>query len=285
MGDVRDIVRDKYGEIANTKSPCCGPATPCCEASRQAENMSMEIGYSVKEVESVPDDANLGLGCGNPTALASLKEGEVVLDLGSGGGLDCFLAAQKVGKEGKVIGVDMTPEMVSLARKNAAKGNYTNVEFRLGEIENFPVADSTIDVIISNCVINLSPDKRRVFQEAYRVLKPGGRFMISDIVLLKPLPDFIKESIHAYVSCVAGALLKDDYISAITSAGFENVNVIEEKSSAFMLETSDPLVKPVIDKFNPSPEQVKEISGSIVSITVEGKKHEGSSCIGPGITN
>jgi SAM-dependent methyltransferase len=273
MEDVRDVVRDKYGEIAKSKSTCCAPATSCCGPSNKAESRGMAMGYSEKELKSVPDDAVLGLGCGNPTALASLKEGEVVLDLGSGGGMDCFLAAEKVGQSGKVIGVDMTPEMVSLARKNAAKSKNTKVEFRLGEIENLPVADNTVDVIISNCVINLSPDKRRVFQEAYRVLKPGGRLMISDIVLLKPLPDFVRESIDAYVGCVAGALPKDDYISAITSAGFENVNVVDEKSFAIMMvEPSDPIVKSLIDKFNPSPELVKDISESIVSIKVEGKK-------------
>lgn len=233
----------------------------------------MAMGYSGEALKSVPDDANLGLGCGNPTALASLKEGEIVLDLGSGGGLDCFLAAEKVGQPGKVIGVDMTPEMVSLARKNAEKGNHTNVEFRLGEIENLPVADNTADVIISNCVINLSPDKGRVFQEAYRVLKPGGRLMISDIALLKPLPEFVKESIAAYVGCVAGALLKDDYISAVASAGFENVTVVNEKPFAItMAELSDPLVQSLIDEFNPSPEHVKDLAGSIVSINVVGKK-------------
>ena len=273
MEDVRDVVRDKYGEFAKTKSSCCGPAASCCGPGGQAESMSLAMGYSGDELKSVPDDANLGLGCGNPTALASLKEGEIVLDLGSGGGLDCFLAAEKVGQSGKVIGVDMTPEMVSLARKNAEKGNHTNVEFRLGEIENLPVADNTVDVIISNCVVNLSPDKGRVFQEAYRVLKPGGRLMISDIVLLKPLPEFVKESIAAYVGCVAGALLKDDYISAVASAGFENVTVVDEKPFAItMAESSDPLVQSLIDEFNPSPEQVKDLAGSIVSINVEGEK-------------
>jgi len=271
--DVRDVVRDKYGEIAKTRSSCCGPAASCCGPGGQAESISMAMGYSGEELKSVPDDANLGLGCGNPTALASLKEGEIVLDLGSGGGLDCFLAAEKVGQSGKVIGVDMTPEMVSLARKNAEKGNHTNVEFRLGEIENLPVADNTVDAIISNCVINLSADKGRVFREAYRVLKPGGRLMISDIALLKPLPEFVKESIAAYVGCVAGALLKDDYISAMTSAGFENVTVVNEKPFAItMAESSDPLVQSLIDEFNPSPEQVKDLAGSIVSINVEGKK-------------
>ena len=272
MDDVRKDVRDRYGKIAQSKGTCCAPAASCCGPQSKAESIGMAIGYSEEELKSIPDDANLGLGCGNPTALASLKEGDVVLDLGSGGGMDCFLAAGKVGKEGKVIGVDMTPEMVGLARKNAANGNYTNVEFRLGEVENLPVADNTVDVVISNCAINLSPDKRRVFREVSRVLKPGGRLMISDIVLLKPLPDGVRESIYAYVGCVAGALLKDDYISAISTAGFEGVTVIGEQSFAGMVEASDPLVQSFIDTFNPSPERVKDIAESIVSITVEGKK-------------
>ena len=272
MKDMRDVVRDKYGKIARNKGTCCGPVPTCCRPTNQAESISKRMGYSEKELKSVPDDANLGLGCGNPTALASLKEGEVVLDLGSGGGMDCFLAAEKVGKAGKVIGVDMTPEMISLARKNAEEGNHTNVEFRLGEIENLPVADNTIDVMISNCVINLSPDKRRVFQEAHRVLKPGGRLMISDIVLLKSLPDSVRESIDAYVGCVAGALIKDDYLAAITSAGFENVSVIDESPFSIMAIPTDPFVKSLIDDFNLTAEQVKDISESIVSIKVEGKK-------------
>ncbi len=177
-----------------------------------------------------------------------------------------------MGKSGKVIGVDMTPDMISLARKNAEKGNDRNVEFRLGEIENLPVADNSIDVAISNCVINLSPDKKRVFQEVYRVLKPGGRVMISDIVLLKSLPGFVRKSIDAYVGCVAGALLKDDYLAAITSAGFKNVNVIDENPFTIMAVPTDPYLQSLIDKFNGSPEQLKDISDSIVSIKVEGKK-------------
>ncbi len=272
MGDVRDVVRDKYGAIAKSKSSCCGVANSCCGSASQAGSITAAIGYSKNELESVPDDANLGLGCGNPTALASLKEGEVVLDLGSGGGLDCFLAAQKVGKTGKVIGVDMTPEMIKLARQNAAKGDDTNVEFRLGEIENLPVADNSIDVIISNCVINLSPEKARVFEEAYRVLKPDGRFMISDIVLLKPLPQSIKESIDAYVGCVAGAILKDDYLDSLRAAGFADVNVVDEKPFKVVSFASDPMVKAIIDGLGLTLEEVRGISESIVSMELEGRK-------------
>jgi len=192
------------------------------------QTVSKAIGYTDEELASAPEGANLGLGCGNPTALASLVEGETVLDLGSGAGFDCFLAAQKVGDTGKVIGVDMTPEMIEKARKNAQMSNCANVEFRLGEIENLPVADNSVDVIISNCVINLSPDKERVFRDAFRVLKPGGRLMVSDIVLLKALPDFIRESVAAYVGCIAGAMLKDDYLAAIGKAGFQDVKILEE---------------------------------------------------------
>jgi ubiquinone/menaquinone biosynthesis C-methylase UbiE len=230
------------------------------------------MGYSPEALQSVPDAANLGLGCGNPVALAALREGDVVLDLGAGGGLDCFLAAQKVGSTGKVIGVDMTPEMVSLARKNAVKGNITNVEFRLGEIENLPVADGTVDFMISNCVINLSPDKRRVFQEAYRVLKPGGRFVISDIVLLKSLPDTVRESLDAYVGCIAGALPKDEYLAEMSSAGFRSVTIVEEKRFPTTEVHADQGDESIIDKFGFSPEEIKEVSESVASITVKGEK-------------
>jgi len=268
MEDIRESVREAYGSIAGTKGTCCAPTASCCGSG----DISSQIGYSFEELNSVPKDADLGLGCGNPTALASLKEGEVVLDLGSGGGLDCFLAAQKVGPGGKVIGVDMTPEMVDLARRNASEGNHSNVEFRLGEIENLPVADGAIDVIISNCVINLSPDKGRVFEEAFRVLRSGGRLMISDITLLKPLPDYIKQNIDAYVQCVAGALLKEDYLAQINSVGFKNVTVIEQKTFATIMESTDPLAKSLIEKFDLSARQLTEIAESVVSIKTRAEK-------------
>jgi ubiquinone/menaquinone biosynthesis C-methylase UbiE len=179
-------------------------------------------------LSAVPEGANLGLGCGNPVAIASLKEGEVVLDLGSGAGFDCFLAANAVGDKGKVIGVDMTPEMLELARENAVKGGYENVEFRLGEIENLPVGDSSVDIVISNCVINLSPEKEKVFAEAFRVLKPGGRVMVSDMVLLRELPEEVLNSSEAYVGCIAGAVLKDKYVEAMKQAGFTDIKIISE---------------------------------------------------------
>ena len=228
--NIRKIVREGYSKVARSSGSCCGALNSCgnnaCDVN---EEKSMRVGYSKEELTSVPEDANLGLGCGNPVALASLKTGETVLDLGSGAGVDCFLAARKVGSNGKVIGVDMTPEMVDKARENARKGNYENVEFRLGEIENLPVADNSVDVVISNCVINLSPDKKCVFKEAFRALKSNGRLMVSDIVLLKELPENMKKNVHARIGCLAGAEMKNKYMEMIEEAGFEQVKIIDER--------------------------------------------------------
>ncbi|MHA1192395.1 MAG: arsenite methyltransferase [Promethearchaeota archaeon] len=229
--EIKKIVRDQYGKIANYSS-CCSSSAESKESSSYCDSMesSKEMGYTIEELKNIPAGANLNLGCGNPTASAGLKEGETVLDLGSGAGIDCFLAANKVGKSGKVIGVDMTYQMLDKAKENALKGNYENVEFRLGEIENLPVADNTVDVIISNCVINLSTDKKRVYQEAYRVLKPGGRIIVSDIVLYEELSDSIKQNMKANAGCVSGAMLKDDYLSVIKDVGF-NIDEITEQTS------------------------------------------------------
>jgi ubiquinone/menaquinone biosynthesis C-methylase UbiE len=278
--EVQKTVRERYGRIAKESTSCgCGCSTanskisPCCGNSvSEAENISKQIGYTDADINAVPEGANLGLGCGNPIALASLKKGEVVLDLGSGGGFDCFLASEKVGAKGKVIGVDMTAEMLDKSRENARSGGYKNVEFRLGEIENLPTADNSVDVIISNCVINLSVNKKRVFEEAFRVLKPGGRLMVSDIVILKELPDFIKDSVNAYIGCVSGAMQKDEYLRAIKAAGFEAMKVMGE--SIFPIDSfiDDPAAKGIMNDFKITPEQAKDISASIASVKVQGFK-------------
>lgn len=228
--EIKQAVKDRYGNIAKTNSGCCSGTTSCGCSPESFTEISKQIGYTDKDINAVPEGANLGLGCGNPVALASLKEGETVLDLGSGAGFDCFLAANKVGKNGRVIGVDMTPEMIKKARANALKGGYINVEFKQGEIEKLPVENDSVDVIISNCVINLSTEKDKVFGEAFRVLKPGGRLMVSDIVLLAPLPEYIKNNITAYVGCLAGADLKNDYLNGMRKAGFENVSIAQENA-------------------------------------------------------
>ena len=271
---VKKEVRKRYAKVAKTNSSCGASNMSCCSAknSKANEQVSEMIGYSQEEMGSVPDGANLGLGCGNPTALASLKEGERVLDLGSGAGFDCFLAAKKVGKTGKVIGVDMTPEMLEKARANAKKGKFTNVEFRLGEIENLPVADNSIDVIISNCVINLAPNKQRVFEEAYRVLAPNGRLMVSDIVLLKKLPPMIQENVEAYAACVAGAEIKDKYLQAIKNAGFTETKVIDEKVYPLEYIISESSLSEAIKMSNMPQEEIGAIAKTVVSIKVSAQK-------------
>jgi SAM-dependent methyltransferase len=220
----------------------------------------------------VPEGADLSLGCGNPVALASLKKGETVVDLGSGGGLDCFLAAKNVGAKGHVIGVDMTAEMLDKARENCRRGGYKNVEFRLGEIENLPIADGTVDVIISNCVINLSPKKQRVFEEAFRVLKPGGRLMISDIVLLSELPEAVKNSVQAYIGCISGAEMKSTYIQMIENAGFKQVKIVEEMQFPLELMLSDATAKAIMKQLKLTNKGAAELGNSVVSIKISATK-------------
>jgi SAM-dependent methyltransferase len=225
--NVKDIVKQGYGQIAKISAQCgCGSCG--CSSNMTVQKQSGEMGYSENEMTSVPDGANLGLGCGNPTAIASLKEGDVVLDLGSGAGFDVFLAAKKVGNTGKAIGVDMTDEMLKKANENARKGGYTNVEFRKGDIEDLPIDDNSIDVVISNCVINLAPNKGKVFKETHRVLKTGGRLMVSDVVLVKPLPEDLKNDKDLLVGCVSGAILKEDYLNLLRQAGFTNIEIHKE---------------------------------------------------------
>ena len=268
---VKKLVRNRYAKVAKTNGSCCASSMSCCSAPTN-EQVSKMIGYSEAEINAVPEGANLGLGCGNPTALASLKEGERILDLGSGAGFDCFLAAKKVGEQGKVIGVDMTPEMLDKARANAKKGKYTNVEFRLGEIENLPVADNSVDVIISNCVINLAPNKKRVFEEAFRVLAPNGRLMVSDIVLLKELPESIQNNVEAYAGCISGAELKDKYLQLMREAGFKKVEVIDEKTYPLEYIISESSLKEAIKMTNMTEAEVKEAANTVVSVKVSAVK-------------
>ena len=271
--EIKKSVRENYANVAKQAGSCCAPsATASSCGCGSSQTTSKAIGYSDEDLTSVPDGANLGLGCGNPVALASLKEGETVLDLGSGAGFDCFLASKKVGPTGKVIGVDMTPEMLDRARENARKGEYKNVVFRLGEIENLPVADNSVDAIISNCVINLSVDKPRVFAEGYRVLKTGGRVMVSDIVLLQALPEFLKNSVQAYVGCIAGAMRIDEYVNTIRQAGFKEVKIVEETPFPVDFITSDPNAQAIIKEMEISEDQVKQFANTILSIRVQATK-------------
>jgi arsenite methyltransferase len=272
---VREAVRDRYGKVARAggvdpgasqEVSCCGPvqistemseATSCCGPSDvstetaqtesccgpsdfSVEKMSQIMGYSKEDIQSVPEGANMALGCGNPVALASLKSGETVVDLGSGGGFDCFLAAKEVGETGNVIGVDMTPDMVSKARKNAEKIGTGNVEFRLGEIENLPVADNTADIIMSNCVINLSPDKLSVYRDAFRVLRPGGRLAISDIVATAQLPDEIRNNMALVSSCVGGASTIEETEKLLAEAGFQDIKITPKDHSRELIREWDP---------------------------------------------
>ncbi len=241
--EIRTSVREHYGKVA-IRERGCGCAPTCCspEASpgtmiQNSTAISQALGYSANDTQGVPDGANLGLGCGNPLAIVSLKAGQTVLDLGCGAGFDGFLAASAVGRSGRVIGVDMTPEMLAKARKNQTKGAYSNVDFRLGEIENLPVADSSVDVIISNCVINLSPEKSRVFREAFRVLKTRGRLAVSDIVALQPLPETVRADISLHAGCVAGASEVNELKAALVDAGFQNIRITPKpQSGAFIKE-------------------------------------------------
>jgi len=247
--ELKDFVKQRYAQIVSQGTSCC----PTCACSTDLFEQAKAMGYSEQELEKVPADVVMGLGCGNPTALAELQEGETVLDLGSGAGLDVFLAAQKVGERGYVIGVDMTAEMVDKARQTASRYGYQNVEFRLGEVENLPVAEGSVDVVISNCVINLSPDKLATFREAYRVLKPGGRMLISDLVTEGELPEDIRRSFAAWGGCIGGALRKSEYLDTIRQAGFTDVTVIAQ-------HTYD------------DPSMDDRLSGKIISIQVKAHK-------------
>jgi SAM-dependent methyltransferase len=264
--EIKEIVRDKYGKIAAGSGSCCGSG---CQPMPDdtVSDISKGLGYSDEDLAAVPEGANLGLGCGNPLAFSALKKGDVVLDLGSGAGFDSFLAARKVGKAGKVIGVDMTPEMIAKATANAKAGGYDNVEFLLGDIEALPLPDNSVDAAISNCVINLVQDKEKVFRELFRVLRPDGRFMVSDLVLLKELPERVRTSVEAYVGCIAGAILKDQYLAVIRGAGFEDVRIVDESHAAVQVEDLQGHLLTERDD-----RRIEDMVHSIVSIKVHGVK-------------
>jgi len=278
---VRETVRQGYAKIANdTSSGRCSPGVSCCGSSPQdSEKLAKELGYTVEELKALPEGANMGLSCGNPAALAALKPGEVVVDLGSGGGFDVFIAGRKVGATGRAIGVDMTPDMLAKARRNV--GSYRqqtgldNVEFRLGEIEHLPLADNTVDVIISNCVINLSPDKRQVWTEVARVLKPGGRVAVSDIALLKPLPAQVLKLVEALVGCVAGALLVSDTENLARHAGLQDI-VLKSKPGYIeaMTDWEDPLYRRIVEHL---PVGTKA-SDYVTSLEVQARKPGAECC-------
>lgn len=275
--DIRRAVRDRYASIARstrsrTEAGCCAPraATSCCPSA--GATVGTAIGYTQEDLATAPEGANLGLGCGNPVAIAELRQGETVLDLGSGAGFDCFLAAKRVGPTGRVIGVDMTPDMIDAARANAERGAFANVEFRLGEIEHLPVADNSVDVILSNCVVNLVPDKAQAFREAHRVLREGGRMMISDLVTLAPLDARIASSINAWVGCIAGGAPKDRYLSAIREAGFCDVTVVEETTFAGLAEALAPDGARLAESWGLTPEDIQAAAASIASVRVRAVK-------------
>ena len=262
--EVKRMVREAYGSIAADGGKSC-----CGTSGADASVFAKSIGYCGEELALIPEGSNLGLSCGNPTAIAGLKDGEVVLDLGSGAGFDCFIAASKVGPSGKIIGVDMTPQMLEKARENARKGGFGNVEFRLGEIENLPVADNSVDVVISNCVINLSTHKARVFSEISRVLKPGGRIAVSDMALLRELPEKMKKDQDAYVGCIAGAVPVDEYRRLVEESGLEGVRVTPKgPSTCGGPDTADPIGKAVMDRMEPG----ESIGDYAVSVNIEGYK-------------
>jgi ubiquinone/menaquinone biosynthesis C-methylase UbiE len=272
---VRQLVREGYAKIAKDSSAgCCGPGVSCCgSAPQDADKLAHELGYSVEELKALPEGANMGLSCGNPAALAALKPGEVVLDLGSGGGFDVFIAGRKVGATGRAIGVDMTPEMLSKARRNTAgyqkETGLNNAEFRLGEIEHLPVADNGVDVIISNCVINLSPNKPQVWREMARVLKPGGRVAVSDMALVKPLPPEVLKMVEALVGCVAGAILVSDTERMAREAGLTDI-VLKTKPKYIeaMTDLEDPLYRKIVEHL---PAGAKA-SDYITSLEVQARK-------------
>lgn len=267
--DIKEAVRERYAGHATAGSGCCsaGAGSSCCGTGDPG--YSVALGYDAEDLALVPQGADLGLGCGNPLALLELREGDTVLDLGSGGGIDCFIAARRVGVTGRVIGVDMTPEMVLRARRNAQAIGADNVEFRLGEIEHLPVADASVDVVISNCVVNLVPDKAQVFRDAFRVLRPGGRISVSDIVTTDEVPLSIRDSVDAYVACLSGAMMQADYLSLIEQAGFVDIEVTEERRFALGDVVADDLIAQFSEQSSASVEELEAAAARFLSMRVK----------------
>ena len=269
--EIKRAVKEGYARIAKQATSYYASRS-CCGDADISEEISKRMGYTDEEIQAAPPESNLGLGCGNPVALADLSVGEIVLDMGAGAGFDCFLASTRVGPSGKVIGVDITSEMVEKARANARKFGYSNIDFRQGDLENMPVADNYVDVVISNCVINLIPNKRMAFKEAFRVLKPGGRLAVSDVVLLRELPEFVKRSNEAYIGCLAGAVMKDEYLEIIKNAGFQDVTVAAQSGFPVKTLISETTASVITEKPIISTEQQKEVADSVVSIKVSAFK-------------
>ncbi len=270
---VKESVIKGYSQIAKrTDGGLMSKFFSCCDPTKIAADISEQIGYTSEALESVPEGANMGIGCGNPLALAKIKKGDTVLDLGSGAGFDCFLASVEVGQTGKVIGVDLTDEMLKRARKNAQSGGYQNVEFMKGDIETLPLENDSVDIIISNCVLNLSTQKEKVFKEAYRVLRDEGELYISDIVLEEELPHYLKESAAGYVACVAGAEKIENYFKYAEEAGFSDLKVETKNALPFELIMNDPIAKQIVKELDLNDEQIDKISKSVSSITMTARK-------------
>ena len=264
--DLKTTVRRAYGKIALDAD------ASCCNGGCGTDQVSERIGYSQEDLASLPDGADMGLGCGNPVALASLREGDAVLDLGSGAGIDCFLAAQAVGPSGRVVGVDLSPEMIDRARANAASAGYANVEFRLGDLESLPVDDNSMDLVISNCVINLVPSRTQVYREALRVLKPGGRVSVSDMVQTVPLPDALLDTETAKVGCISAVVTTESYLASLSEAGFDEVRIESEIPYPPDLGLEERLIEGLRDEQGIPEEAVRAAARSLVSIAVTAVK-------------
>jgi SAM-dependent methyltransferase len=266
------LVKERYANVAKTRASELSKLSGCCGGKNIYNEISQQLGYSGEQINSVPEDANLGAGCGNPLSLSPIKKGDTVLDLGSGAGFDCFIASGLVGESGKIIGIDFTPEMIKKAEMNAEKGNYKNVKFLLANIESIPLVSNSVDLIISNCVINLSENKQDVFKESFRILKEGGHLSVSDIVLEKVLPERVFEMLKKHINCFSGAVKKSDFLQMLKNAGFKNIKITKESHYPIELILSDPIIQAIVSELNPSNEEKREILSSIVSASFYAEK-------------